>query len=461
MHANMDSYLWPGYTEDASDYHVLLIVLVTNAKKREHLDTWGLFGDRPLDFSTLFRRVLAMSIDTALSLAIRAHILAFIIHAFQSLDCAIVRKECAPLVSISTWHNISNDAKREELLDQTSHLRKAWRAAAKRFDAADDDVKARLRFDRAWLYSLVLESIGVLFDDTGSQGMTRMICSPLGNTTNTRTDAVIYAERFIEFLSDLQSQLPTRRYVNALLQDLHVLSAVAVSPVFNDEDNSLLRDMSALMSHYTYFSVDDQTGAQLSETEAYDKHCAKLALLQRLSLKHFKDKLSVLALSNYGSISKRDELDNLLEPLTDDEVVELADLLHLRTAYPPSCKAQIGRKFLVEALLSTFEKRKTFQDAASELSILPTEDALFDTSISRTDRYDGSRPLALPKLNLQYLSVGDFLWRSLVLYRSEAFYGIRQDIETALQLVKPDLGKAGETVFTGVSKMAMPIQKPV
>lgn len=35
------SYLWPGYTEDSSNYHVLLIVLIVNAKRRERLETWG------------------------------------------------------------------------------------------------------------------------------------------------------------------------------------------------------------------------------------------------------------------------------------------------------------------------------------------------------------------------------------------------------------------------------------
>ncbi|KIH90172.1 intron-binding protein aquarius [Sporothrix brasiliensis 5110] len=437
----LEGYLWPGYTEDASDQHVLLIVLITNAKKREHLDTWGVFTDRPLDFASFFRRTLTMSLDTSLSLAIRSQILYFVIHAFQSLDCAIVRKECAPLVSISTWHNISNDARRDELLDQTNHLRKAWRAAAKRFDAGDAATQARLRFDRSWLYSLVLDFIGVLFDETGAQ------------------DAVRYCERFVEFLSDLQSQLPTRRYVNALLQDLHVLPALAVSPVVHDEANGLLRDMASLLTHYTYFSVDDQTGAQLSETEAYDKHCGRLAALQRVALKHFKDKLTVLALSNYGSIDKRDELAGLLASLTDSEIVQLADLLHLRTAYPPSCKVQIGRTFLVEALLGTFEKRPTFQDEARNLSILPTEQTLFDTGLTRSDSYDGSRPLALPKLNLQYLSVGDFLWRSLVLYRCESFYSIRQDIEAALLRVESLPGNAGETRFTRIGKMVMPIQK--
>lgn len=34
-------YLWPNYSEDSSNFHVLLIVLISNVKSREKLPTWG------------------------------------------------------------------------------------------------------------------------------------------------------------------------------------------------------------------------------------------------------------------------------------------------------------------------------------------------------------------------------------------------------------------------------------
>lgn len=144
--------------------HVLI-----GATAADHLP--DVFSDRPADFSGLFHRALSMSLDGSLSWLIRNHILQFMIYAFQSLDCAIVRKECAPLVSITTWHNLSSEAKREELLGNDKHLRKAWRAAAKRYDAADDATKARLRFDRSWLYTMVLDFLTLLASHTASTGM--------------------------------------------------------------------------------------------------------------------------------------------------------------------------------------------------------------------------------------------------------------------------------------------------
>lgn len=353
-----------------------------------------------------------------------------------------MRKECAPLVSIAIWHNLSSDAKRETKLAQAPQLKKSWKAAGKRYESADDATKARLRFERAWLYTLILDFLRLLYEEKRT------------------TDDVLYCERFVEFISDLLSQLPTRRYVNALLQDLHILPALRLSPLFNDEANALLRDQYTLLSHYVHFSIDDQTGSQHSRNEAYDRHCAELGKLQRVALRHFKEKLTVLALSNYGSIDKRDELENLLDVLTDDELSKLASLLELRTDYPESTKLVLDRQFLMEVLLSTFEKRKMFQETAQDLNILPTEASLFDPSLLRTDGYDGSRPLALPKLKLQYLSVGDFLWRALVLYRCESFYGIRKDISDVLRRLRPETRQSGETAFTGSSKMALPIPRP-
>ena len=411
----------------------------------------------------MFRRILSLMLDRTLSANVRTHLLCFLIYAFQSLDCAIVRKECAPLVSIGIWQNLSSEKQRETYLDQTTHLRKAWRASLKRYEAADESTKARLRFERSWLYSLLLDFLSLLYDASRKTGMPLQLTlthSTKPFNSDLMQDVTLYCERFTELISDLQSQLPTRRYVNALLQDLHLLPVMELSPRFNDEGNTLLRELHSLLSHYTYFAIDDQTGIQLSRTEAYNKHCASLGKLQRVALKNFKDKLTVLALSNYGAIDKREELETLLAPLTDEELTQLVTLLEIRSTYPDSLKLPVDRRFLIEFLISKFERRKTFQDQAKDMALVPTEQTLFDSGFQRADAYDGSRPLALPKLNLQYLSAGDFLWRALVLYRCESFYGIRKDIESALRRLRPESRQSGETHFAGFSKMAVPISKP-
>ena len=278
---------------------------------------------------------------------------------------------------------------------------------------------------------------------------------------NTLLDDLIYCERFLEFLTDLESQLPTRRYVNSLVQDLNLLALIRISPMFNTQDNGPLRDLFALFRHFAGFPVDDNTGSQHSKAQSYERHCEDLARLQRTALRHFKEKLTVLALSNYGAINQRKELEESLAQLTDAELQEMCLLLGFRTAYPPAANVEVSRELLMEIMLFAHEKRKTFQETVRDLSTQPTETELYEPSLLRNETYNGSRPLAIPKLNLQYLSVGDFLWRSFILYRCEQFFEIRKYLEDIVKRVQPrETGSAGGVHLDGFSKMALPITKP-
>jgi intron-binding protein aquarius len=437
-------YLWPGYSDASSNLHVLLLAILVNVKRREHLPSWTLFTDRPADFSSFFRRALSMTVDPSISTNIRTHLLGFIIGAFESLDSGLVRKECAPLVGIAIWQNLHSEAAREDKFNSHVMLRKMWRAAAKRLETADGETKGRIQFERSWLYTLLMDFMDRIYDVQGGDA---------------GKDNLVYCERFLELLIDLQSQLPTRRFVNSLLQDLNLLPAIVLSPTYTDEENGLFRDLHGLLRHYTTFPVDDQSGAQLTRMEHHDAQHAKLARLQRTAFKSFEDKLKILALSNYGSLSSRSDLEGHLTTLTLDELRDLCSTLGFRIDYPATSKLVRDLAFYLEILLHAHEAQPTFQESARELTLLPTEKTLYETSSLRNDTYNGSRPLAVPKLNLQYLTMGDFLWRSFILHRAEAFYAIRKDVEDVIKRVKPK-NVSGQTRFDGQSRMALQIPKP-
>lgn len=385
-----------------------------------------------------------MSIDQSLATSTRLSIVSFIISAFQSLENVLIRKECAPLVSISIWHNLSTDEARERVLAKGTNLKKAWRAAAKRYDAGDDASKAKMRFERSWLYTMLLDFLR------------RLHGSETDQAENFR-----YCERFSEFLVDLLSQLPTRRYVNTLLKDLNLLSVIRLSQLYRTAENALFRDFYNLLNHFMNFAIDDYTGEALSPQAIYESHCQALAHLQRTAMKHFKDKLMILALSNYGSIEQRSELEGQLSSLEEQELEALCTHLGFRTSYPKQSQVTPTRHLFLEILLSFYEKKIPFQEAVSQISIVPTEENLYDSSLLRNETYDGSRPLAIPKLNLQYLSLGDFLWRSFLLYRSEAFFQIRKDMESIIKRMQPRASRDGKSLtFDGFSRMAIPITKP-
>ena len=271
----------------------------------------------------------------------------------------------------------------------------------------------------------------------------------------------MYCERFLELLTDLESQLPTRRYVNTLVQDLNLLVLIKISPVFNNSDNGLLRDLFALLRHFQKFSIDDNTGIQHTRAQSYEKHCNRLARLQRTALKDFQSKLTLLALSNYGAIDQRQELQDHLTQLTDPELEELCNRLGFRTSYPSTVNFQVNRELFMEILISAFERKKTFQETIREFNSTPTERDLYEPSLLRNETYNGSRSIAIPKINLQYLSVGDFLWRSFILYRCEQFFEIRKFLEDIIERLQPRSSGVGNSVmFDGFSRMSLPITRP-
>jgi len=403
-----------------------------------------LFKSKPAGFSSFFRRILSMSVDTSQPTKIRTQLVSFVTGAFQSLDSDLVRKECAPLLSISIWQNLHSDAVREQQFEQDQRLRKAWRASNRRFDAADEQLQPKLRFERSWLYTLLLDFLDRLYNSQSRQDI---------------QDNMAYCERFVELLTDLQSQVPTRRYVNALLRDLNLLPAIKLSPMYADEENGLFRDLFNLLSHFTFFPIEDHNAAQLSKLEYDQKHYDLLAKLQREGYAAFPEKLQLLSLANYGSIGNRVDLEGHLRVLEDAEVIQLCSLMGLRTEYPKSTFLVRDRAFFIEALVSLVEYRPTFKDIIRDMPILPTEKILYENAFLRNESYTGSQPLAIPKLNLQYLTMGDFLWRSFILYRAEALYGIRKDMEDVAKRVQPK-GKGAATKFGGTSRLSLPISKP-
>lgn len=407
------------------------------------LTVLDIFKDRPADFSSLFRRILHMITEDALSITSRTTLLTYIIGAFQALDNGLVRKECAALVSIGIWHNLHSDQAREQRLGSSPQLAKAWRASEKRFDAADEETKVRLQSDRSWLYSLVTSMYDILYD----------------TTKDGAEHSLIYCERMLELLIDLLSQLPTRRYVNALLQDLNLVPVVTLSPMYADEDNSLLRDLLALLNHYINFPTEDHTGKEYSYAQSDVLHHERLAKLQQIALSSHPEKLKLLVLDNFSSLSQRVRLQRHIDVLSDDEMDAMCAALGLRTVYGNSGDLMQDRRSKLELLLAYHERTPTYQQSLRDMVLTPTETSLHETAILRTDDYDATRPLPIPKLNLQYLSMGDFLWRSFVLHRLETFYAIRKDLESAARKIAPRY--AGPSIkFEGFSRQAIPISKP-
>ncbi|KAK9707723.1 hypothetical protein K7432_010019 [Basidiobolus ranarum] len=93
------------------------------------------------------------------------------------------------------------------------------------------------------------------------------------------------------------------------------------------------------------------------------------------------------------------------------------------------------------------------------MPLYPDENILFDEYLEETENYTGNEVLPLPKLNLQFLTIHDYLLRNFNLFRLESTYEIREDIEDAVKRLAPKLVYPEQkTEFTGWARMAIPIE---
>lgn len=122
---------------------------------------------------------------------------------------------------------------------------------------------------------------------------------------------------------------------------------------------------------------------------------------------------------------------------------EIASYLHLAPSSPP-CNT-FTRQLLLEILVSHHERRPSQLEAINALPLYPTEQILWDENIVPSEFYNGeskeercvqtqhiisltivsphlpiSACLALPKLNLQFLTLHDYLLRNFELFRLES-----------------------------------------
>nr|GFC45875.1 intron-binding protein aquarius [Tanacetum cinerariifolium] len=167
--------------------------------------------------------------------------------------------------------------------------------------------------------------------------------------------------------------------------------------------------------------------------------------------------LKELALANIGAIHKRADLSKKLSVLSPDELRDLVcNKLKLVSKNDPWTERV---DFLIEVMVSFFEKQQSQKESINALPLYPNEQIMWDESLVPSINYSGEGCLALPKLNLQFLTLHDYLLRNFNLFRLESTYEIREDIGEAVPHLNAYTDNEGQPAFRGWSRMAVPIQE--
>ncbi|CAJ1933008.1 unnamed protein product [Sphenostylis stenocarpa] len=480
----LENYLWPHFDPLTATFeHVMSIIIMVNEKFRENVAAWTCFHERKDTFKGFLERVLRLKeFNTAtihvgsnnldvkaelgpfqgreLSIAEKTNYLVFMINAFQSLEDEVVSRTILRLASLKSWHSLSYGRFQMELCLNPGLIKK-WKRMIKKEPVKeggsllDPSTTVEVKFVR----NLIEEFLEILDSQVFPQKQFSSEDDEIFDATGSRlvNDAcVLYCERFMEFLIDLLSQLPTRRYLRPLVADVAVVAKCHLSALYRHEKGKLFAQLVDLLQFYEGFEINDHTGTQLTDHEVLESHYSRMQSFQLLAFKKM-EKLRELALTNIGSIHKRANLSKKLSVLSAEELREFV-----------CCKLKLVSKedpwservdFLIEVMVSYFEKQQSQKEAINALPLYPNEQIMWDESVVPSINYSGEGCLALPKLNLQFLTLHDYLLRNFNLFRLESTYEIREDIQEAVPHLLAYINNDGETAFRGWSRMGVPIKE--
>ncbi|XP_060647054.1 RNA helicase aquarius [Drosophila nasuta] len=443
----LEQYLWPNYkSEKATHAHLMSIVIMANEKFRERVEVWNVFEQLPEQYPAFFRHVLETCLpkpgttENRSTLRERTALLMFLNHCFNSMEIELCREQAKRLVSLSMWHCLQPRRREQELRD-VPEWRKYWKRLQKK---EKDSPKPDVMWERHFMQNLIIDFLRIL---------ERI---PLEGELN--SNVVHYCERFLEFIIDLEALLPTRRFFNTVLDDCHLIVRALMSPLVQREEGKLFGQLLDMLKFYTRFEINDVTGNSLTDHDMTQLHYKKITSLQRAMFAKFTS-LRTFALSNVATVDNRESLEKHFGTLDANGLKQIASFLNLvpDEAVEPFQWHRLDEEFLRELLVTRHEKRCSQLEALNEMPLYPTEQIIWDENVVPSEYYTGDTCLALPKLNLQFLTLHDYLLRNFNLFRLESTYEIRQDIEDAVSRMLPWQSEDGDVVFGGWARMALPI----
>lgn len=420
------------------------------------------FHQRADAFPGFFERALNL-LGTQLTMQERIIYVTFLVNCFQSLEDEMLRKECLRIVSLPLWHAL-NPTRLQRELDAQPKLARVWRylkkketpsaaAPAPAAPAGKPAAKGRKRRSEAAEGEsgpAAVAAAGAAHEKTFVPRLLDDFLALLKTITPQHAERaeIAYCERFVEFLVDLMNQLPTRRYLRVVLEDSRLLIKCRHSALYSqmaaaDGAGRLFRKLVETLAFYEGFEINDYTGEALTDADMLKAHYERLHRLQMFAFAKFPAKLRPLALANVGAIEGRAALLKHVAPLSDAEFRTLCEELAL--VGPGGSET---RAFLNEVFAQSLEKRQSQLQKINEMPLYPSEAVMWDANVVPAESYTGEEVLALPKLNLQFLTIHDYLLRNFNLFRLESAYEIREDLHDAISRAAPRLEPGGDVSAT-------------
>ncbi|RLN59362.1 hypothetical protein BBJ28_00005340 [Nothophytophthora sp. Chile5] len=469
---------------------------LTNEKDGEGEDTaWKAF------MSTLQTLLLESEADDEWSLSEQTVLTQFLITCFQSLEVPQVAASVLQLTSLPLWTALSPTQRTLEFQTYPK-LERHWRRVTAASEAASESTQSSAKKSkRRKLQSTPSEAASqqqnVLLLQLGA--FFQLLKTPVDVDTARIevTQRLRFVALFLALLTDLLSQLPTRRFLLTLLRRRHVRSVLRNSAMVQHalqwrsvDERQALNQQLALLDACMRFPIDAHTGASLSTREHRERQTRHIQTLQHCAFQsHRNSRLEDLAIAPCAHIA---DTSNFTEMLNTLVAVDRPRLVTLAIAVGVLADQSEAEELADVELVAFFVEEYSTSSSdgaedtlASSSPVFPTELDLWNKMLERKDvaraktdtdesmeeeeeesvyGVDDSRLfplLPVRKLGLQFLNLADYLQRNYELFRLEATQDIRGDLEVAVKQL--DAVRAlrsasdNDTIFRGFSRSAVPL----
>lgn len=417
--------------------NALRLVVKINKSFHEKVDGWQYIRPQKGAFANLFKALirLALSDSTEFELTIndRYQLLTFFNYSFNSIEVDFVHEQIRKYLPLSIWVNLSEKRRDIELAKLSKRIRMAWTKLEEQDKKMSPEILKEKMFERRFIYNYVRQFLRILQTAVKEPDETAMVDNEQ-SIQELDKGITLYCQRFIEFIIDIESQLPLRRFFHAILDYTHLIVRCQLSELSRHKsaEGHLFDQLVELLLLYSRYDIDLMTGDPMTDVEILKKHEQEIIALQKIfwsKYEHLKkyaikpvkavDDPSAL----YRIVTSFDSKEELFEflknvGLVDDESMDEDD----REDAP----------LLASILMNYYKRYESQLKKINSIPLFPNESVIWDTNLVPDQYYNYEYPLALPKLNLQFLTMSDYLLRNFLLFKNESTYEIRQDIEDGI-----------------------------
>lgn len=452
----LELYLWKFLLEDSTNHHILSIVVIFVLKSIIKAPVWALIDDGSEKFHSLVKRALVLSLSTlsrksllSEDLFILRYLTYFFTFLIDNLHHEKISLEVIPFFSIGSWSNLEFT---DRILSNLPFLKQEYETFQKSLQEADKTQKADLNFKKTWLYSFLSNHQEIILQDLG---------------TSSYVDQLAGTKAFVTFVISILSYLPTRKYTNVLIKELNILPSLSQSLIHKDETvkntTSSYLALFDILQNTVYFPIDEFSGINQAGQDFANRLHLQIETLKRVAFQNFPQELKTLVFATPSDLMDKNQFKSYFELLDSNQLEQFA-----RKSSVSLRKILNDRSVVLESLYYKYIGSIVYSKIIRQSSFMPTEQDLtenhnlFNEETSKTDEFILSKPLY--KLGSSYLSINDFLYRNYTLYRHEACYQIRADIENAIRRLKVKRSNKSDRFyndtlqFNGNSKYALRIK---